>query len=353
MSNATQRSRKLSIALLITVLLLWLYSLWADRVTPTTDQAQVHSYLVRITPEVSGPIEEVMVSDNQIVDTDTPLLRIDPHPYEIALQAAKANLAIVGQSLGANTAAVEVAQAQVVQARAAHDNAVEQASRLTKLAKRGVMSQAQLDDAREKEQRTEAALHAAEASLVQAKRTLGPAGEQNPQLRSAMSKLEKAQLDRQRTLVKAPSHGIVSNLQLSPGQYLATGTPALTFIDPRSVWVSAMVRENSLEYIHPGIKVEMVFDALPGRVITGKVESIGWGTGGSNAIDQGTGFASLGQGTQSPQRFPVTIVFDGGVPKNLRYGSQAMVCFYTGESTVSEWLAWLWMRLQSVVTYVS
>ncbi|MGU3845855.1 HlyD family secretion protein, partial [Vibrio diabolicus] len=106
----------------------------------------------------------------------------------------------------------------------------------------------------------------------------------------AIANLEKAQLDLQRTKVIAPSKGIVSNLQLTVGQKATTGSPLVTFIDPRGVWVSALVRENSLEHVRAGQKTKIVLDALPGRVFQGRVESIGWGTGGSNDIDPTTGF---------------------------------------------------------------
>ncbi len=276
MSEAQSSSRKLSIYIISTILVIWLYSLWADRVTPITSTARVHSYLVQVAPEVTGNIVDVSVEDNQIVDAGDLLFRIDPRNYEIALRAAQAELALVGQSIGANTAAVEVAQARVVEALAARNNAREQAIRTETLAKRGVLSQAELDNAREEKARAQAGLEAAEAALLQAKQNLGPAGDNNPQILSAMAKLEKAQLDLQKTYITAPSKGVVTNVQLTNGQHANAGSPLLTFIDPRRVWISAHLRENSLEHIREGQHVDILLDALPGRVLTGKIDSIGW-----------------------------------------------------------------------------
>lgn len=354
MSAAEKSSRKLSFYIIGVVLLVWLYSLWADRVTPMTTEARVHAYLVRMAPEVSGNIIQVSVHDNQFVEAGAPLFKIDPRNYEIALQSAKANLALVGQSLGANTAAVEVAQAKVVDAIAARNNAREQAARVTELANQGVLSKAELDNTIETRDRTQASLEAAEASLTQAKQNLGPAGSSNPQIQAAMASLEKAQLDLQKTYVIAPSSGVVTNVQLTIGQTAAAGSPVLTFIDPRGVWISAMVRENSLEHIREGNTVKVVLDALPGRVLEGKVKSIGWGTGGSNNVDQSTGFLVADTGYIPAQRYPVNIVFENvKVPDNIRYGSQATVAFFTEQSTIGEWLAALWMEILSVLTYVS
>ena len=169
-----------------------------------------------------------------------------------------------------------------------------------------------------------------------------------------MANLEQAQLDLQRTEVIAPSQGVVTNLQLTLGQRATVGTPMLTFIDPRGIWISALVRENSLEHIREGQRVEIVLDALPGRVLNGKVDSIGWGTGGSNNIDQATGFLTADTTSLNAQRYPVNIVFENDdIPQNIRYGSQATVAFFTEQSSFGEWLAKIWIRVVSVWTYVS
>ncbi|MEH0759099.1 HlyD family secretion protein [Vibrio sp. 16] len=354
MSSAEKSSRKLSLYIICTVLTVWLYSLWSDRVTPITTDSKVHTYLVRIAPEVSGNIVSVDVNDNQVVEQGELLFRIDPRNYEIALASAQANLAIAGQNIGASTAAVEVAQAKVVDALAARDNAREQANRTKQLAARGVLSQSDLDNANEAKERAQASLDAAQASLVQAKQNLGPTGENNPQILAAMASLEKAELDLRKTEVVAPSRGVVTNMQLTTGQHVSSSAPVLTFIDPRNVWLSALVRENSMEYIKPGQRVKIVLDALPGRVLSGTVESIGWGTGGSNSIDPETGFLNASQGNTTPQRYPVNIEFDNlSELSNIRYGSQATVAFYTEQSSFGEFLAGIWMRVVSIWTYVS
>ncbi|TKF22150.1 HlyD family secretion protein [Vibrio genomosp. F6] len=354
MSAVEKSSRKLSIYIVSVVLAIWLYSLWSDRVTPITTDSKVHTYLVRIAPEVSGNIVDVGVKDNQIVEQGEELFKIDPRNYDIALVSAQANLALAGQNIGASTAAVEIAQAKVVDALAARDNAREQASRTQQLAERGVLSQSDLDNAIEAKERAQAGLEVAQASLIQAKQSLGPTGENNPQILAAMASLEKAELDLRKTQVLAPSRGIVTNMQLTTGQNVVAGSPVLTFIDPRNVWISSLVRENSMEYIRPGQTVKIVLDALPGRVLTGKVESIGWGAGGSNNIDPATGFLNSSQGNTAPQRYPVNIAFDDIEQlSNIRYGSQATVAFYTEQSSFGEFLAGIWMRIVSIWTYVS
>ncbi|MBY8212325.1 HlyD family secretion protein [Vibrio fluvialis] len=317
--------------------------MWSDRVTPITSIARVHSYLVRVAPEVSGNIVEVKIKNNQVVRVGDVMFRVDARNYDLAVRSAQAKLELAGQNIGASTTAVEVAQAKVTDALAA---------RVSELATKGVLSKSELDNAIEVRSRAQAALNAAEASLQQAKQNLGPKGNNNPQILAAMVSLEKAQLDLQKTSVTAPSDGIVTNVQLTVGQPANVGTPMLTFIDPREIWISALVRENSLEHIKPGQRVKIVLDSMPGRVLNGKVYSLGWGTGDSNNVDSTTGFIRADTTSINAQRYPVNIVFDE-IPHNIRYGSQATVAFYTEQSGLGEFLAGLWMRIVSVWTYVS
>ncbi|EKO3468937.1 HlyD family secretion protein [Vibrio fluvialis] len=308
-----------------------------------TSIARVHSYLVRVAPEVSGNIVEVKIKNNQVVRVGDVMFRVDARNYDLAVRSAQAKLELAGQNIGASTTAVEVAQAKVTDALAA---------RVSELATKGVLSKSELDNAIEARSRAQAALNAAEASLQQAKQNLGPKGNNNPQILAAMVSLEKAQLDLQKTSVTAPSDGIVTNVQLTVGQPANVGTPMLTFIDPREIWISALVRENSLEHIKPGQRVKIVLDSMPGRVLNGKVYSLGWGTGDSNNVDSTTGFIRADTTSINAQRYPVNIVFDE-IPHNIRYGSQATVAFYTEQSGLGEFLAGLWMRIVSVWTYVS
>src|SRR3990172_11888038 len=102
--------RRWTLIVLGLIVILFLYSLIADRLTPYTSQATVQAFIVRMAPEVAGRVQEVLVADNQKVKAGDVLFRIDPQTYEIALKQADARLASAGQTIGANTAAVAAAQ---------------------------------------------------------------------------------------------------------------------------------------------------------------------------------------------------------------------------------------------------
>ena len=350
--------RRWTLIILVVFVLLFGWTLVADRLTPYTSDASVRAFVVRMVPEVSGKVIEVAVHDNQIVRTGDLLYRIDPTPFRIAVKRAEAKLAAAGQAVGASTAAVDEAQAQLVQELAQRDNVREQAARVFELVRTGVYAKSKGDQAQSELGSAEAQVQRAQASLDQARQTLGPRGADNPQIRDALAALEQARLDLARTTLRPPSDGMVSNLQLNLGQFATAGQPALTFLDARLVWLQAFLRENSLEYISPGTRAEVVLDVLPGRVLPARVESLGWGVGEGD-VDPTTGLPKTRQGTGGwlapAQRFPVQLAFEtaGGPPRGVRYNARASVILYTGDHPVFDALAWLWIRLISVLTYVS
>src|SRR5262249_43624924 len=165
-----------TLVILVLFVLLFGWTLIADRLTPYTSDSSVRTFVVRIVPEVSGKVIEVGVHDNQIVRTGDLVYRIDPTPFHIAVERAEAKLAAAGQAVGASTAAVDEAQAQLVQEIAQRDNVREQAARVFELVRVGVYAKSKGDQARSELDTAEAQVQRAQASLEQARQALGPQG---------------------------------------------------------------------------------------------------------------------------------------------------------------------------------
>jgi multidrug resistance efflux pump len=227
--------RRWTLIVLGLIVVLFLYSLIADRLTPYTSQATVQAFVVRMAPEVAGRVIEVDLTDNQRVKAGETLFRIDPQPYEIALKQAEARLASVGQTIGASTAAVTSAQERLIEAEAKRDNVREQANRVLQLVENGVYAKARQDQASKEIEVAEASVREAASEVERARQELGPQGNGNPQVREALAAVEQAKLDLVRTTVLAPSDGVITNLQLTDGEFVAVGQAALTFIDTRDV----------------------------------------------------------------------------------------------------------------------
>jgi len=350
--------RRWTLAILILFIVLFGWTLVADRLTPYTSDASVRAFVVRIVPEVSGKVVEVAVHNDQIVRTGDLLYRIDPTPFGLAVERAKAKLAAAGQAVGASTAAVDAAQAELVEQVAKRNNVREQAGRVFELVRLGVYPVARSDQARSLLDSAEAEVQQAQASLEQARQALGPQGSDNPQIREALAALEQARLDLTNTTLRSPGDGLVTNLQLSIGQFAAAGQPSLTFLDARLIWLNAFLRENSLENIRPGARAEIVLDVLPGRVLPARVNSLGWGVG-EDDTDPTTGLPKThpnsGGWFAPAQRFPVQLVLDTSdrPPNSARYNGRASAIVYTGDHPVANALAWLWIRVISVLTFVS
>ncbi|WP_394132812.1 HlyD family secretion protein [Shewanella maritima] len=351
----TNKIRKATNIILAVVFSVFVFQLVADRFIPLSDLGRVRGYVVPVTPEVSGEVVEISVIPNQLVQENDVLARINPKDYEIALSKAEQTVTRAGQNMGALTASVSAAEAKVKSAEANYENAKVQSERVFEMVKTGVMSQAEGDNARAELTSAEAGVASAQADLAKAVERLGAEGENNTNVKSALLELEQAQINLERTYIRAPSQGVASNFRLKEGAYAAAGQPIMTFISADDIWIEASFRENSLGNINPGDKVEFALDYAPGKVFQGEVAYIDYGVDwGQN--EQTGKLAKPSEQTgwlRQSQRFPVTIKFDPEVAKGLkRVGGQADVIVYTDENGLLNVLGKLWIRIVSLFSYV-
>lgn len=334
---------------------LLIYHLIADFVTPYTSQAYVQAFVVDITPEVSGSVVEVDVKDNAQVKAGQRLFRIDPVRFQIAVNAAEAKLAQAGQSIGASTSGIAAAEAKSSAAQSNLENIRKQWARTQELVEKGVYSKAKGDEMQAALETSQADVQRARADVESARKQLGSRGADNPQIRAATAELERARLDLERSSVMAPSDGLITNLKLAVGQYVQTGAPVMTFVDTRTGWVVAELREKSLGNLQRGDKAEVVLDGLPGQVFPMRVESIAWGVSSGSGRDS-SGLPTVSEQKEwlrSAQRFPVLLTGDNKLPLgSVRVGSLVRVIVYSGESSIMNGLAWLHIRLTSLFSYV-
>ncbi|MET1161140.1 MAG: HlyD family secretion protein, partial [Pseudoxanthomonas sp.] len=304
--------RRIVRATLAVLLAIFLYHLFADRMTPYTSQAAVDTFLVQVAPEVSGPVVAVGVGDNREVKKGQMLFRIDPAPYAIALRAADANLAVAAQGADASAADVRVADAQLKRQRVDLAASQQLGKIVLDLAAKRALSETSAIRARADIAKTRAEISRAEAEAERARIRLGEDGDGNVQVRQALVALEQAQLDLRRTTVLAPADGAVTNLRLAPGQFVNRGQPVLSFIAQGPRWVTAAMRENQLGNIAAGNRAFVVFDDHPGKVFPAHVESVGWGIaqGGEAPTGQLPDVSAPAGWLREPQRFPVRIVLE-------------------------------------------
>lgn len=327
----------------------------ADKYTPYTSNGRIEAFVVPIVPQVSGPLTSVNVTNNQFVTEGQVLAVVDTAKYELAVRRAQADLQLATQTSEADIAAVTTAQARVTEAEANLRNAQVKGQRIIKLSKQGAASLSRADDARSRIEASKAKLASARSELEKAKSHLGETGEDNAKVRSALTALETAQLDLQRSTIRAPSDGIITNLTVDVGHYAATGAPVMTFLATKFVWIQADMRENSLLNIKKDDSVELVLDAAPGHIFNGKVLSVGFGV--SDNAGNTLGGLSTVQPTQGwlrqAQHMPVLIAFTDDTAKRFkRMGGQVNVIIYTGNRPVLNTLGRFWIRMISFLSHI-
>lgn len=350
--------RKIVRVAVIVLFTLFVYHLFADRMTPYTSQAAVDTFLVQIAPEVSGPVVAVGVQDNHEVKKGQLLFRVDPAPFEIALRAAEANLAVAAQGADSSAADVRVADAQLKRQRVDLAASQQLGKIVLDLAAKRALSETSAIRARADIAKTQAEAIRAQAEADRARIRLGEAGDGNVQVRQALAALEQAQLDLSRSKVLAPANGAVTNLRLSAGQFVNRGQPVLSFIADGPRWVTAAMRENQLGNIAPGNRAFVVFDDQPGKVFAAHVESVGWGVtqGGEAPTGQLPDVNAPAGWLREPQRFPVRIALDATKGSDklppVRSGAQANVVVLTRERSLMNPVSRLWIGMIAVLSYL-
>ncbi|MGI9201777.1 MAG: HlyD family secretion protein [Woeseiaceae bacterium] len=349
--------RKWTLIALGACVVLMIFYLVADRVTPYTSQARVNALVVPIAGEVSGTVVDVMVNSNQIVKQGEPLFQIERQRYQLAVQTAEASLETARQGTRAGTADVAAAEAKVDSARAGLRSAEQDAVRLRRIKEEdaGAISDRRIEIAENSYAAAKGNLAAAQASLRKAQEALGQVGDQNTQVQQAQAALEQAQLDLSRTLVVAPEGGIVTDVRVDRGNFAQAGAPQMTFLGTYDVWVQADFTENNLGNLKSGDAVEIVFDALPGQVFQGKVRTTGFGVSVDSApLGSLPTIENDRQWLRDAQRFSVLIDFEVDNMEdrlNMRVGAQASVIVYADSGWIMTLLGKIKMRVVSILTY--
>ncbi|HSN52602.1 MAG TPA: HlyD family secretion protein [Woeseiaceae bacterium] len=350
--------RKWTLIILALCGVLLVYYVIADRITPYTTQARVNAIVVPIAPQVSGIVTNVAVRSNQFVAAGDLLFEIDRDSYELAVAAARANLQSARQATGASTASIDAAEAQVVSARANLLKAEQDVVRLRRIKQEdpGAISDRRVEMSEASYTAAQASVRAAEANLEQARQNLGETGDANFRILQAQANLEQAELNLSRTAVQAPEQGVVTDVRVDRGNFAQAGAPLMTFLTSANIWVQADFTENNLGNIKPGDEVDIVFDALPGRVVAGTIRTTGFGVKVDSApLGSLPTISNDRQWLRDSQRFSVLVDFelpDAEERRGIRVGAQASVVVYTGGGFLFNSIAWLKMRLVSILTYL-
>jgi len=309
----------------------------------STDDAYIQTQKLMVSTDVSGLVKTVNVREGQHVKKGQVLFTLDPHPFQIALDNAKAQLGQVVQSVEATKADYQSMMSAADAQRAQVDLNQRNYARYAALLKANAIAPATYDQAR-------LTLAASQEQLVQAEQTAKTqlaklngnpniAAEQTPQYQQAKAAVDEAQRQLNHATVRAPFNGIVAEVDsLQPGTLVISAmsafstTSAVGLVGTDKVWVEAHMKETDLTHVKNGDPVSISIDTYPGRTWHGHVDAVSAASGAAFSVLPAEN--ASGNWVKVTQRIPTRIVIDRkkGDPE-LRAGMSAVVDIDTGKRT--------------------
>lgn len=253
---------------ILAAIVLWRFYM----LSPWTRDARIRADIVTIAPDVSGWVIQLNVKDNQQVKQGDVLMTIDKNRYQAAYEQARA------------TAETKKHQMYLKQNEA----------------KRRILLGAKAISA---ELRENAQI---EANIARA------------EYEESLAQLSLAKINLDRSVVKAPRSGQITNLQLVQGNYIKEGQAAMAIVVKGSLYLQAYLEETKL----PSVKIGMpaaIRLMSGGKILQGHVEGISSGITDRNATPDGQLLADVEptyNWVRLAQRIPVRIEFDE-IPEDL------------------------------------
>jgi len=297
-----------------------------------TDDAQVSADINPVIPRVAGYIADVRVSDNQRVKKGDTLVILDNRDYVIKVEQAAAALQIAQSSLNSAKAITSAAKANIATSQASVgtvDAQIEAAKvnlwrasqdyeRYANLIKDHSVTQQQYEQALAAKQTAEKQLTILEeqkkqaqqqtnAVSVQSNATASQISVADATIRQKQVEVDAAKLNLSYTVVTASQDGLVSKVNVQPGQFVQAGQPLFSIVHSESVWVIANFKETQLNKMREGQKVVVTVDAYPGHKFEARLTSFSPATGSTFALLPPDN--ASGNFVKVVQRLPVKIEF--------------------------------------------
>lgn len=304
----------------------------------STDNAYVNAEMAEITPLISAAVVAVKVRETQPVHVGDVLIELDPANPRLAVAEATARLTearrrfrqtvatnrALSAAVMARTADTAQARARLNAASAEFEKARIDLERRETLAPKGLVSAEALTDARKAFASARAAVATAEAAIAAAQSTKssaegelaanealihGSTEDTDPGVLAALAALQAAELDLERTVLRAPIDGVVTRRAVQIGELVTEGKPLMTIIPVDRVYIDANFKERQLRRVKVGMPATVTAD-IYGRRVTydGKVTGIAGGTGASMALIPAQN--ATGNWIKVVQRLPVRIELD-------------------------------------------
>ncbi len=285
-----------------------------------TDNAYVRGYLTMLSPQVSGYVVEVPVTDFARVEKGDLIVRIDDRTYrrkldqaQATLSAKKAALEASEQQQATSRAQIALAEAGLESARSSADLASANLERNEALSNKGFSAKADNDVARNAVSQAQAAMREAQAQVEVARQGLAQVlvGRQSLQadVDQAEAATRLAEIDLANTRIVAPQAGTLGAVGISIGAYVTPGSQ-LAGLVPDHKWVVANFKETQIAAMKVGQPATFLVDALGHAAVRGHITRFSPAAGSEFAVIRADN--ASGNFTKIAQRMPVRIEIDDG-----------------------------------------
>ncbi len=297
-----------------------------------TDDAQIEANISPVIPRVSGYVKQVRVKDNQQVKAGDTLLVLDQRDLQLKVEQAEAALETAKSNLGAARATSSAARSNIAtseasigtinaQIEAAKINvwrANQDYERYANLIRDHSITQQQYEQALAAKQTAEQQLQILQQQKKQASTqtssvttqsgaTATQVGIANSVIRQRQVEVDEAKLNLSYAYITAPADGLVSKVNVQPGQLLQPGQSTFSIVLSDDLWIVANFKETQLDKMKIGQRVVVHVDAVPDHEFEGKLTSFSPATGARFALLPPDN--ASGNFVKVVQRLPVKIEF--------------------------------------------
>ncbi len=307
--------------------------------TAETDNATVEAHVVSVAPEVTGRIDQVFVKENQMVKPGDRLFTIEQAPFRISLELAEA-------AIGNARISVAKSSGDLLCRKEARRRLRRSSSRRRKagredfspsqseLMARGFTTRASYDAAKHALSAAIADRASASATAQATRAELGSGGGTHPLVAAAIAQRDKAALDLQRTDIRAPEGGRVSQSdKLLVGNMAFTGLPSVSIVSDNDTWIEANFKETQLAKIQVASAgaATSTIDAIPGQALSSGARVIGIGAGTGSQFSLLPAQNATGNWVKVTQRVPVRLKLDEAPDRPLVAGWSAHVTVHVAD----------------------
>lgn len=302
-------------------------------VLPRTTDAAISAETVKISAGIPGRIAGISVRENDSVAAGDLLFSLDDTALKLLRDQAQAQVDVANAALDdaarVSLAGQENALSAEAEIRRAEKNlelANKTVDRIAPLAADGIASQQILDEALTAQAGAQVSLDVAKQTARASNDLISNTASLAAALRVAQAGLALAEHNLSLTRVHAPVSGRVTGLTANAGAWVLPEFPLFTLIDTDTWFAEGYFKETDLAEIALGQRVQVSILATPNSVLTGHVDSIGWGIQGADAITLPGQLPFIPQTTdwvRLVKRYPVHVKLEPPYLPDLRLGASA------------------------------